>query len=587
MGLKKRKPKASLKTKQKPKKKRRSIIKNIRIITLILLLIALSVLSIAAVGVYGYFSIDKINKNVKNISQNNVESLVILGEIRNDVLLTRSDVVKNLFGGYDPNGAYRIEDNNGNIEKLNGDYQKFLKNEVDKVAFNQYVLAYKAYMEQWGEQKKSLIAKKTIEDMDKRDTMDKSDRVTEALANLITTNKSEADALAANSQSVYNNTKVINVVLISVVFIILCLTGVFTIFVIRKSMNSFFKRLETVSSGSFAEDAETPGRNEFGKMTGELNHAIRNISKIMLEIKEQAMKLNHQSIDLSQISDNMSTAAHGISESVQEVAAGSESQAGELSEMKKTAEHFGQEIHEIVVDIGNVDKLANNASSLANASNTKLEELVESINQINAAFDGVNNRIIGLGDNISKIKTITDLINSIADQTNLLALNAAIEAARAGEAGRGFAIVADEIRTLAEQSKTSSDNIKKLLDGIFNETQIVVDTTNAVGGELGGQIHVVEMAIESFKEIIHAINDILPKIGNIVLYADTIEKDKAGLLYRTETASAAAEDISNSAEMISASTQELNSSSVEVAKAAATLSDMTTAMIADVDIFKF
>lgn len=578
-------------TLKKVKKKRRKLfsLKNLKIISLIILLVATAIGSLLFVGVYGYFSIGKINTNVKSMYEGNLIPIVELGSIRKDVLLIRSDVVKNLYGGYDPNAVYRIDTARAEITKFQDDYKKYIKSDdlVGKVVFDQYVLAYKDYITQWDKLKQSLSQKQQIQDMDKRDLMDKSDRVTEALTNLVDSNKTQADQIEKDSQTLYNKTIITDIAVVVVFLLWLILAGVFTSYIIRKSMKDLSKRLETVADGKLIKDETIYGKNEFGKMANELNIAVENIAQILSVIKQNSIALNEKSEDLSGVSQEMAASAEGISLSVQEVAKGAYSQADDLVLMKQGAENFGSEIDGIVKEIHIVDNLAENISSMASDSNAQLKEMVESISKINLSFDGVNLKIVGLSDNINKINEITNLINSIAGQTNLLALNAAIEAARAGEAGKGFAVVADEIRKLAEQSKNSSDNIKKLLEGIFVETRNVVDTTNLVGGELNGQIGVVEKSIDSFKEIIDAINGILPKIENISNSAVRINNEKNSIIVKTENASSSAQHISSSSESIAATTEELNSSTEEVASTAQSLAAMTLEMLNGIDKFEF
>ncbi|MCL6557535.1 MAG: methyl-accepting chemotaxis protein, partial [Firmicutes bacterium] len=198
----------------------------------------------------------------------------------------------------------------------------------------------------------------------------------------------------------------------------------------------------------------------------------------------------------------------------------------------------------------------------------ELDVLVAFIENVRESFKVVTERLTGLNGSVNQVGEILEVINGIADQTNLLALNAAIEAARAGEAGRGFAVVADEVRKLAEQSRASSDRIRILLGTIASATNEVVSTSEEVSRQVVAQLEKVENTVKSFDDILDSVAAITPMIEETYRQMDNTVKAKDVVLDRVQNISAVSEETSASAQEISASAEDLSASTQEIASAA-------------------
>jgi methyl-accepting chemotaxis protein len=560
--------------------------KNIKIMTLILIMFIVSLISLVFIGTMGYVNNQKINNNVEGLYSKNLTPIIYLGDIRKDILMTRINTVKGLFVAYEDSYATAVDNYKADIVLIQAKYEPLIDGSEEQSNYGSFKNTYNDYINKWNDIKTRLASGNKATDVEKADMTAMGEKLVVYLNNLVDINKTQALAVSINSKNIFLNSKIMLFSAISGASALLLIIGLGAILIIRKSMKEFIIKLDRVSTGDLTLNGEIEEKNEFGLMKKSLNKTVKNISQILMMIKEDSQTLNQNSEGLSAISEEMAASAQEIAMAIQEVAKGAYTQSDDLIEMKATTHNFGGVVEGIVSEINDVDEKAKKINSLADVSNGQLQYMVNSINDINKSFDNVNNKIVGLGDNINKIHEITNLINSIADQTNLLALNAAIEAARAGEAGKGFAVVADEIRKLAEQSKESSTNINSLLEGIFDETRTVVTTTKNVGEELTGQISIVEKSMNSFKDIIIAINDIIPKINNVSNSAENINTEKNNIIENIETSAEAAQGISASSEEIAASSEEMNASSEEVASTAQMLAVMTHKMVEEVNKFK-
>ena len=274
-----------------------------------------------------------------------------------------------------------------------------------------------------------------------------------------------------------------------------------------------------------------------------------------------------------------------MTEAISDIAEGTSTQSDNLVNVTNILNDFSNKLSSMVSEIQVVDSNSREISLMAIESGNDMNELNGSVTKVSKSFKTFNNKIVGLGKDVNEINEITNMINNIADQTNLLALNAAIEAARAGEAGRGFSVVADEIRKLAEQSRLSSEDISRLINGISENTAGIVEDSVDMDAELLSQVKIIDDSIISFKKIIEAVNEVIPKIQTVKNSAEDIDKDKDEILHRVDGVSEVFLDVSASSEEISASSEQMNASTEEVASASQILSTMTKEMLDQVNKF--
>ncbi|MDW8800895.1 methyl-accepting chemotaxis protein [Clostridium sp. A1-XYC3] len=326
--------------------------------------------------------------------------------------------------------------------------------------------------------------------------------------------------------------------------------------------------------------------DEIGDLSRAAQRMHQSFMQMIIDVKNLSENINNKSKDLNSISEEMSVISENVSKEISTVADFTEEQAEDLTSITTVLNRFGENLDEMVQAIKEIDVTAKDVNYMANKSNNKLETLIQSITEISGSFKEFSVKINILVKDIDKIDEITKVINDIADQTNLLALNAAIEAARAGEAGRGFAVVAQEIRNLADQSKISSEDINKLIDGISNETEKILYNTKGMSEELNNEILIIKENIDSFKTIIQAVDGITPRIEAVNMSALNISGEKNTILEKIETSSAISEETAASSREIAAASREMSSSSNEVADTAGELLDMTKDMMDKVNKFK-
>lgn len=358
---------------------------------------------------------------------------------------------------------------------------------------------------------------------------------------------------------------------------------------ITKGIGTAIKYLSPVARGDFTtviSSKDLKRKDEIGNMIQAVSTTQDSIKDMIKVVIENTNVINSDAQNLSAVSEHLSGSSAIVAVSIEEVARGTVDQADTLNVMNDSLNDFWNRIDQISSEIKVIDENAKEIMNQSKDSDEKMKILATSVQGTNQSFKGLEAGITVLGGNISKINEITNLINEVAEQTNLLALNAAIEAARAGESGRGFAVVADEIRHLAERSKESAINISSLISEIYNDNGNMTQTTRAVSLELTEQTQIINSTMESFENIVNAIEAIIPKIASVTESTEVIDHDKLSHMGKIEDLSAVAQETSAATEEISASTEEMTSSSEDVATSAGNLLERTKEMLKEVNKFK-
>lgn len=399
-------------------------------------------------------------------------------------------------------------------------------------------------------------------------------------------------AVTMEHDEVYRQLVAMFIRLIIITFVFISLALVIGFAVGRKLGNSFTAistHITKIAGGDLTGQIEgklASGKDEISQMTRSMLQMQDSVSNVVSSIQENANSLSDKSGELSTASEDISTLSAAITNAINDIAEGTSTQANELISITDILEQFNEKLKMMNHEVNAVDEISRKIDTMALESSTELSAMNQSINGIQNSFIIFESSIQTLGNSISEINKITNLITDVANQTNLLALNASIEAARAGDAGKGFAVVAKEIGGLAEQSKNSTNSINALIGDISGNTnQIIIDSNN-MGQELSKQIEIINRSIASFQNIVKEIANIMPMIEKVKESGYAINTDKQTILKKVDELSSISQEISSSSAEISASTKDMNDSIGNVADSAKLLNGMTESMLRNVNKFK-
>ena len=300
---------------------------------------------------------------------------------------------------------------------------------------------------------------------------------------------------------------------------------------------------------------KTKSNNEITTFTKAFSKMLNGLSSTFKTIRDKTGNLEHVVDNINESADKVGDSSMAIAKNISEISASSEQQKASNDEVMLAMNEMAIGIQRLADTTSAIAASSSDMTSLVESSVVSSQEVVEQIQSVETSVVRTSEHVREMGDKFNSIEEMVSVITNIADQTNLLALNAAIEAARAGEAGKGFAVVADEVRKLAEMSRHSADDIHNHLQSFLKITERALSEMNRSTEDVKSGSAAVASIGEKLNQILVSVENVNGQIQDDSAVIQQMSASTEEVLASTEQVNALVTNTTNKTRDVATSTE--------------------------------
>ena len=357
--------------------------------------------------------------------------------------------------------------------------------------------------------------------------------------------------------------------------------------IISKPVGKMTAALGDIAKGNLTiEPLQIKNRDEIGVMANSFNVMLKDLRNIVSSVSDSSMQVAANAEELSASSQESLASSQMVAKSAEDQLHTSTEQARYMNSSIEAMNELRTSIDQISGDNEQMLQSTNEVKTLINKGATSIKNVVDQMETIHDTFTETSEMMHAMEQHSNNIQNITGLITDIADQTNLLALNAAIEAARAGEHGKGFAVVADEVRKLAEQSKNSATEIGSMVEQIQQTSSQATKTIVEGGTKVDVGMNKTTESLHVFKNIETGIGEVVFRVESVSAAVEEIQAMTGSVTESVSHVQQLATQTADTASDTSAATEEQLAVTEEISHNAHSLSELAEQLQNEVNHFK-
>lgn len=365
-----------------------------------------------------------------------------------------------------------------------------------------------------------------------------------------------------------------------------CVIAVVTAFSFNREIKKLQNATHRVAGGDFSEKIKVTRSDEFGVLETNFNGMMDDVSGLIHAVEDKSNHILEVAGGISEVAGNTKTTIEQVTQAIDSVAQGAVKQAESTQEANTQVEHLKNSLDETKEYVSGINGMTEKANEVSTEGIESVKDLIEksgkTAEKSKVSLEVMNEMV----ESIDKIFYISDTIADITSQTNLLSLNASIEAARAGEMGKGFAVVADEIRKLADESKESTDEIKKIITEITEKSKLVEATMQENEVLQSEQQEAINRTEEIFGEIMKQIEMLGSGMERINTLNENMSANKDLVVDKMGTIASVSEQSAAATEEVNASTEQVNVTMAEISEHTGTLQAIAKDLMETINRFK-